>query len=76
MGGQVFFYYLSNGRWVLLAGIIGSLPVLPYIRKRLASPRSQAAMDISRTVFTALVFALSLLACVKSTYNPFIYFNF
>lgn len=73
----IFRYYLLNGRWVLLAGVIGSLPVLPYIKKRFeAHSGLTAAMDITRTAMTALVFALSLLVCVKSTYNPFIYFNF
>lgn len=33
-------------------------------------------MDLGRTIMTAIIFVLSLLACVNSTYNPFIYFNF
>ena len=84
---ELFRYYLSNGKWVLLAAVISCFPLARLIRSKLSSGTAEAsgvqlqgglliAMDLGRTVFTALIFVLSFLVCVNSTYNPFIYFNF
>jgi len=84
---DLFRYYLSNGKWVLLAAAISCFPLGKFIRNRLLAGPAQASgghlqgglqtmMDLGKTAFTALIFVLSLLVCVNSTYNPFIYFNF
>ena len=82
---ELFRYYLSNGKWVLIAAAVCSIPVIPFIRNRLTKSEFERvqmrnslllAMDVGKTVFTAIIFTLSLLVCVNSTYNPFIYFNF
>ncbi len=77
---EVFYYYLSNGRWVLLAALLCTIPIVQGLRNRLALKFQQGGwlkvMDLGRTIMTAIIFVLSLLACVNSTYNPFIYFNF
>ncbi len=87
MVDELFRYYLSNGKWVLLAAAICSVPVIQFIRNKLSAEAADAAvspvkndllavMDIGKLLITAIVFVLSLLVCVNSTYNPFIYFNF
>jgi D-alanyl-lipoteichoic acid acyltransferase DltB (MBOAT superfamily) len=72
---EYFFSFLSGSKWVFLTGIILSAPVFPYFRDRL--------FRLSKPLYSAvsfagllLIFVTSLLVCVKSTYNPFIYFNF
>jgi D-alanyl-lipoteichoic acid acyltransferase DltB (MBOAT superfamily) len=71
---EPFFLYFNNGKWVLLAGIIFSTPVGKLCKERLR--RNMAAYQIISSAGLILTFSLSLLACIKSTYNPFIYFNF
>ena len=66
----VFTYYLSGGKWPLLIGVLACLPVVPWLRKRSLLPEPVCL------AFTLVLFALSVVVCVKSTYNPFIYFNF
>jgi D-alanyl-lipoteichoic acid acyltransferase DltB (MBOAT superfamily) len=71
---ETFWYYFSNGKWILLAGIVLSTPLVPFCKRRI---------DITTKVYQgisalglALLFCLSLVVCIKSSYNPFIYFNF
>ena len=77
---KAFYYYLVNGKWVLLAALLCTMPIIQSLRKLLElksqSPGWLTAMEYGRIMMTALIFVLSLLACVNSTYNPFIYFNF
>lgn len=80
LADKAFFYYLVNGRWVLVAALLCTIPIVQGLRKfleiKIQSPGWLTAMGYGRTVMTAIIFVLSLLACVNSTYNPFIYFNF
>jgi D-alanyl-lipoteichoic acid acyltransferase DltB (MBOAT superfamily) len=71
---DTFFMYLSNGKWILLAGILLSTPIAPWCKKKM-EPYANVYQLVS-TLGLALVFGLSLLVCIKSSYNPFIYFNF
>lgn len=84
---ELFRYYLSNGKWVLLAAGICSVPVIQFLKSKLSAGATETAaspvknnllamMDIGKVFVTAIVFILSFLVCVNSTYNPFIYFNF
>jgi D-alanyl-lipoteichoic acid acyltransferase DltB (MBOAT superfamily) len=72
---DVFFLYLSNCKWILLAGILFSAPVLPLCKRKLAdyNPR---LYRIAYALGSMALFTVVLLVCIKSTYNPFIYFNF
>ncbi|MDR3284481.1 MAG: MBOAT family protein [Treponema sp.] len=70
---DTFLLYFSNGKWILLIGIVLSTPIAPLLRKRFAGTR---AYRIGSAIGLAGLFALSLLVCIKATYNPFIYFNF
>lgn len=85
----LFWYYLDGGKWVLLTGLVFSTPVTRLLKARAdrlresipGNRRGPARLMICastgvQAVSVLLVFALSLLACINSTYNPFIYFNF
>lgn len=67
-----FITDFSSCKWILLAGVILSAPIVPWIQTRLR----ERGRDIFIGVSAILVFLLAVLACTKSTYNPFIYFNF
>ncbi len=81
--------YLDSGvALALVAGIVGSLPILPWLRERLTTTESEApSLQVPRMAFTGLLAAvqLVLLAAVliassavlaAGTHNPFIYFRF
>jgi len=70
-----FFEYFSNGKWLLLAGVVLSAPVAPLVRRWLQRLGARAYWASSSLALVAL-FTLSVLACIKAGYNPFIYFNF
>ena len=54
-----------------------SLPLVPALALRLRARRNgERLVSILRAVFTALLFALSLVFLVGQSYNPFIYFRF
>ncbi len=67
---DIFRYYLAGGKWVLAIACAACLPIVPWLRKRNLLPTPV------RVACAAALFILSVLVCVKSTYNPFIYFNF
>lgn len=71
---DVFMEYMSNAKYVLAAAFIFSLPVIPWIKenKKIPTLIKGAGVNIALVV----VFILSILISIKSTYNPFIYFNF
>jgi len=68
-------YYLSHGvlQLFLVAGFCAT-PIWCIIVKKL--PLSETVKEIFRGAFTILVMVVSILALIKDTYNPFIYFNF
>ena len=60
-----------------LLAFVCSLPVVPAVKGALlARAGGEKALSIARAVFTALLFALSLVFLVGQSYNPFIYFRF
>jgi hypothetical protein len=71
---ETFLLYWTNGKWIVLAGIVLSTPIGPLCRERLnLKPR---VYQLVSSIGLVVIFGLSLLVCIKSTYNPFIYFNF
>lgn len=67
----LFWTSLQSGKVILLAGIVLSLPVYPYLQRRFS--RSWDAWNAAAlTVIAGLV----LISVMVVTYNPFIYFNF
>jgi D-alanyl-lipoteichoic acid acyltransferase DltB (MBOAT superfamily) len=66
--------FLQQGATVLIAGLVFSTPFVAHCGRKCVSNTTLRELGLS--VSLVLVFALSILACVKNTYNPFIYFNF
>jgi D-alanyl-lipoteichoic acid acyltransferase DltB (MBOAT superfamily) len=66
--------YFHEGKAVLLAGIVFSMPVAAWCKQRINI--SARLKDAAISLSLLLVFVLSILACIKNSYNPFIYFNF
>lgn len=74
----VAMYLTLDKQLVLIAGIIGSTPVLPWMQQRvsrLAQPLQTGAAFLA-TAALAMVLALSAMHLAAGTHNPFIYFRF
>ncbi|HUR33717.1 MAG TPA: MBOAT family protein [Vicinamibacterales bacterium] len=76
---RLSWYLNPEVRLALIAGIIGSMPVIPALRRR-----ADAAMhnwrgplaEFAGTLALLGVFVAALLQVAARTYNPFIYFRF
>ena len=66
-----FWLYLGQTYSVLLAGIILSLPLFPWLKKH----GGRLANNVEPVAALGL-FVLTLVVAVSASYNPFIYFNF
>lgn len=68
---KYFWLYLGQTYSVLTAGIIFSLPILPWLKKQ----GGNMVNNLEPLVALGL-FVLTLVVAVSASYNPFIYFNF
>jgi len=66
-----FRLYLGQTYSVLIAGMILSMPVLPWLKKN-----GGRLVENIEPVAALGLFVLTLVVAVSSSYNPFIYFNF
>ncbi|MGJ4849585.1 MBOAT family O-acyltransferase [Bacillota bacterium Meth-B3] len=66
--------YVREYGWFVLAGVVASLPVGPFIRRTLRI--SDNAMQVLGGIGLLAAFVLALSYVVMGGYNPFIYFNF
>ena len=71
---DMFIEYMKQGSFILMVGIICSLPIKNILKKHV--DMNKLYIQIIRSIILITVFILSLVLCIKSTYNPFIYFNF
>jgi D-alanyl-lipoteichoic acid acyltransferase DltB (MBOAT superfamily) len=71
---EVFFMYFTNVKWILLVGIVFSTPIGKICKERVSLNAN--VYQIISSCGLVVIFCLSLLVCIKATYNPFIYFNF
>ena len=73
-------FYLTQYRYFWLAAIVGSLPWVPWLGKRLkqegVSAKRKWAADVISGVFIVSILLVSVSYIVIGSYNPFIYFNF
>ena len=69
-----FFEYMKQGIVILILGIICSLPIKKYIVRHIK--HNNWYISLFRSILLICIFMLSLILSIKSTYNPFIYFNF
>lgn len=71
-----------NDYWMIFAlGMFFSMPVLPFVRKKLQQlTRYESRVVPVMSIFAPVVYMLLMVFCmiilVNSTYNPFIYFRF
>lgn len=72
---ETFFLYFSNGKWILLIGLLLSTPVIPLLKNKTQAINKRFYNIVSSVTFL-VIFVISILICIDSTYNPFIYFNF
>lgn len=74
--------YIINGKWILLFGFLLSMPVVPWLKKKISPLQSSLKnmngliFDVIESLTVLILFVLSLLVTISSSYNPFIYFNF
>ena len=68
----IFINQLSGAAVVLFAACVGATPLFKNIILKLKNKR----FGWIEPVFTLLVFILSIMQAISSTYSPFIYFNF
>lgn len=71
---HAFFQYWDNGKWLLMAAVILSLPVYEWISRM--GRKWNAYNNILEPVWALGLFLLSLIGAIGSAYDPFIYFNF
>ena len=64
---------LSNGRFVIPAGILLCTPIVRTVRKKVNTETLKCTV---RGILVLAIFILSVLSVITETYNPFIYFNF
>ncbi len=76
--GNEFLWYFGNYLPVLIAAIVLSFPVYPWLLAKLEGKSTyvRSAAAILGAVVMALLFVLAMSSLVRDTYNPFLYFRF
>lgn len=74
LSDAAFYNYVRNGWSVLLAAVLLSAPVYPWLRKRLSG--HERGLECAEACLLFGIFVFSMFNVVSSDYNPFIYFNF
>ncbi|MGL4522374.1 MAG: MBOAT family O-acyltransferase [Bacilli bacterium] len=73
-------YYLMNNWEIFILGMLFSMPILPWLKQKLAVsiPNFSETIVFSITQATVymLLFLYVIMQLVNSSYNPFIYFRF
>jgi alginate O-acetyltransferase complex protein AlgI len=76
---HVGLYWNAELALILLAGIVGSTPLLPRLahwRQRITNPPLGAFVEAGRLAGLAFLLVASAMLMAAGTYNPFIYFRF
>lgn len=68
--------FIQSFWYALLAGILFSVPIAPYIKSKFSSGTIAKVMDIVKPVVYIVLFIITISALVIGTHNPFIYFQF
>jgi hypothetical protein len=73
-----FLFNFGEIKWILLAGILCSAPVLKKLTQRIAVKHLRCAktMTIVGYAFQIFFFIIGISYLVMNAHNPFIYFNF
>lgn len=73
------FYLTPELGLALAAGVIGAMPVVPWLRRwqlSFTSPWPRLGLDTVATALLMAVFVAAVMQMAANTYNPFIYFRF
>lgn len=70
---NIFYYYLYNSRVILLLGLLLSTPIYRFVSEKFFS--RQIFLWIEPFI-AVLIFLVTLVLVIGSSYHPFIYFNF
>lgn len=73
--GGAAMYYVREFWMFIFVGVLFSTPVIPAVRSRLKD-RNTRILEVLEIVIVIVLFLVSISYLVKSSYNPFIYFNF
>lgn len=68
-----FMDSVKNSAAILVVAIIFSTPITNFVSAKINNTQLK---NIVLAVSTAVIFVVSVLICIKATYNPFIYLNF
>ena len=70
--------YGSNYYMTFVIGIFASLPIVPFLKKKISTlpARSVSVIEVVEIIILFVFFFIALSYMVKGTYSPFIYFNF
>ena len=83
--GDNAHYTLQNYLFILIVAMVACSPVIPWLSARLASSAerggalgglSRGVLQVTAVVIPVALLALSALALVGDSYNPFLYFRF
>ncbi len=66
--------YIKMSGISILLGIVVSLPIGKFINEKVKINKN--IKEIFEVIFMLIIFIMSILVCMRATYNPFIYFNF
>lgn len=73
-------YYLIEYKFAFIVAILFSMPIYPYIAKKMECIKNKWVEIIVRDYLKAIIliflFLLSIMYLINSTFNPFIYFRF
>lgn len=72
--GDTAIQYLGQGKWLFLAGAVFATPYYKNIKKIFM--KTPGLWKAIQAVGIFILFIISVACLLKSTYNPFIYFNF
>lgn len=73
-------YYLDKYKHVMILSIILSMPIYPYIKNKIEKTflgwKKNLILNYIEPFLLMLIFLISIMYLVNSTFNPFIYFRF
>lgn len=79
---NAFLYYIKGGAVVLICATIFSMPIIDWCHKFVDKMAEKgltiipAISDVLGAIIMVVLFAMSVITNISSSYNPFIYFNF
>lgn len=69
-------FYIKEYMVFLVAGILLSVPIIPWLKGKLGEKSASLSMELGKAAAYLLLFVVSVSYIVIGFHNPFIYFNF